>query len=102
MKSARSLSNASRLIGRLFPHAISRSLDGSRTKNLSLGERPVWGAVLQTSGPPAAIIPSPLRTASSYRAETVRLDLRRAPAMAAGAVDEGERSRSAPAGIQCP
>ena len=42
------------------------SLDGSATMNLSFGERPVCLPVRTTSGPSAAIRPSPERMASSY------------------------------------
>src|SRR5262249_48987590 len=40
--------------------------------NLSRGERPVWLPVRTTSGPSAAITPSPLRTASSYSSAVAR------------------------------
>src|SRR6476661_881221 len=55
------------------PHQTFASLEGSRTMNLSFGERPVWVPVLTTSGPSAAIIPSPSRTAASYKAAVDRL-----------------------------
>ena len=44
---------------------ISRSVDGSRTTNLSLGERPVCWPVRHTSGPSEASTPSCRRSASS-------------------------------------
>src|SRR3982751_627477 len=50
------------------PHQMLASLEGSRTMNLSFGERPVCVPVRTTSGPSAAISPSPSRIAASYRA----------------------------------
>ena len=38
---------------------------GSSTTNLSLGERPVWGAVTAANPPPAAMWPSPRASACS-------------------------------------
>src|SRR5688500_17978784 len=55
------------------PHQTLASLECSRTMNLSLGERPVWVPVFTTSGPSAAIMPSPSRTDASYRAAVDRL-----------------------------
>src|SRR5207237_361797 len=46
--------------------------DGSRTMNLSFGERPVCVPVPTTNGPSAAIRPSPSRTAASYSAAVDR------------------------------
>jgi hypothetical protein len=47
-------SNFSGAIGRLtLPHPTFASLEASLTMNLSFGERPVCGAVLQTIGPSA-------------------------------------------------
>src|SRR5256885_1704720 len=61
-------------MGRLTsPHQIFPSLDGSRTMNLSCGERPVCLPVRTTSGPSAATIPSPARMASSYSSAVERL-----------------------------
>ena len=61
-----SASKAAASIGRLtLPHATCFSLEGSRTMNLSLGDRPVCCPVLQTSGPSDAMAPSWRRTASS-------------------------------------
>jgi hypothetical protein len=48
------------------PHQTFASLDGSRTMNLSFGERPVCVPVRTTSGPSAAMTPSPSRIAASY------------------------------------
>jgi hypothetical protein len=42
---------------------IRSSEPGSRTTNLSLGERPVKRPVSTTSGPPSASLPSPRRSA---------------------------------------
>ena len=65
-------------IGRFtLPQAMCASLDGSRTRNLSFGERPVWWPVRQTSGPSAAIAPSSRRTASSYSAAVDRFHFTR-------------------------
>jgi len=54
------------------PQCTCRSLDGSRTTNLSFGDRPVCCPVLATSGPSAAKMPSPRRIASSYKAAGLR------------------------------
>src|SRR5262245_1065322 len=55
------------------PHQMFASVEGSRTMNLSFGERPVCVPVLTTSGPSAAIIPSFSRAAASYSAAVERL-----------------------------
>src|SRR6185295_19087245 len=61
-------------MGRLTsPHHILSALHGSRTMNLSWGERPVCLPVRTTSGPSAATRPSPARIASSYSSATERL-----------------------------
>src|SRR6185295_5652350 len=61
-------------MGRLTsPHQILSALHGSRTMNLSWGERPVCLPVRTTSGPSAATRPSPARIASSYSSATDRL-----------------------------
>src|SRR5260221_14360576 len=61
-------------MGRLTsPHQILSALDGSLTRNLSWGERPVCLPVRTTSGPSAATTPSPPRIASSYSSATDRL-----------------------------
>ena len=52
-------------MGWFGPHHTRSSLPGSLTVNLSLGERPVLGAVFTSSGPPAEISPSPRRSACS-------------------------------------
>src|SRR3954447_12987252 len=53
-----SASNRHGSSGRLtFPHAISASLVGSRTMNLSFGDRPVCCPVRHASGPSAAMTP---------------------------------------------
>ena len=54
-----SASNFASSTGRLTaPQCTCCSLAGSRTTNLSFGERPVCWPVLQTSGPSAARLPS--------------------------------------------
>src|SRR6185369_2490349 len=55
------------------PHQIFAADPGSLTMNLSCGERPVCLPVRTTSGPSAAIRPSPARTASSYSSAVGRL-----------------------------
>src|SRR6186997_219566 len=61
-------------MGRLTaPHQILSRLDGSSTMNLSSGERPVCLPVRTTSGPSAAMRPSPWRMASSYSSAVDRL-----------------------------
>src|SRR5215207_8278610 len=63
-------------MGRLTsPHQIFDAEPGSLTMNLSWGERPVCLPVRTTSGPSAAIRPSPARTASSYSSAVGRLAL---------------------------
>src|SRR2546428_9911489 len=60
-------------MGRLTsPHQTFALLDRSRTMNLSCGERPVCLPVRTTSGPSAAIIPSPALTACSYSSAVER------------------------------
>src|SRR6478735_5310825 len=55
------------------PHQILSWLDGSSTMNLSSGDRPVCLPVRTTSGPSAAMRPSPWRMASSYSSAVDRL-----------------------------
>src|SRR6266542_1472987 len=50
------------------PHQTSPSDAGSRTRNLSLGLRPVCGAVTAQNGPPSTMRPSLRRAACSYSA----------------------------------
>jgi hypothetical protein len=54
------------------PHQMWSATSGSRTTNLSPGERPVWGAVTATKAPPSASIPSRRRRACSTSSGTVR------------------------------
>ena len=69
-----SASKCSAEIGWLtLPQSTSRSVDGSRTMNLSFGERPVCGAVTATNGPMSASSPSPRRMADSSRTVCTRL-----------------------------
>ena len=49
----------------LLSHQIVGSVMASRTTNLSLADRPVCGLVVTCSGPAAATMPSPRRTAAS-------------------------------------
>ncbi len=49
----------------IAPHQMRSSLWGSRTTNLSFGDRPVWTPVDTTSGPPSASVPSPAASACS-------------------------------------
>jgi hypothetical protein len=71
--SACSRSKASGAMGALFSHQMPASTEGSRTTNLSLGERPVCWPVSTSSVPPRPISPSPRRTAASTRAGSIRL-----------------------------
>jgi hypothetical protein len=59
------LNDASSIARLTLPHATFFSDEASATMNLSLGERPVWGAVLQTMGPSIVSWPSPRFNASS-------------------------------------
>src|SRR3546814_590023 len=54
------------------PHQTLSAVFPSRTTNLSFAERPVCSPVVQTSGPPAPIRPSPRSNAASYSASTPR------------------------------
>src|SRR5215208_249833 len=54
------------------PHQTFRAELGSRTMNLSSGERPVCFPVRTTSGPLAASCPSPSRIAASYSSAVER------------------------------
>src|SRR3954453_14090290 len=56
-----------------LPQAISLSTDGSRTKNLSLGERPVGSPVTAEKGPASLRGPSPRSPASSTSPAAGRL-----------------------------
>ena len=64
-RSARSTSLCAGSMGWLGPHHTRASEPGSLTVNLSLGERPVLGAVFTSSGPPSEMTPSSRRSACS-------------------------------------
>src|SRR5918993_840956 len=81
-------------MGRLTdPHQILSWLDDSSTMNLSSGERPVCLPVRTTSGPSAAIRPSPSRMAASYRAAVERFDWTDRPSGPGDAFDGGAAVR---------
>ena len=90
------------------PHQTLASLEGSRTMNLSRGERPVWGAVSTTIGPSAAMAPSPAATARSYSSATERFVRMLPPSLGVGAglvivtigVLDCDHGRRAPAATQ--
>ena len=64
-RSVRMMSLLAGSMGWLGPHQMRSSEPGSFTVNLSLGERPVLGAVFTSSGPPSEMTPSPRRRACS-------------------------------------
>ena len=55
-----------------LPQSMSSSDAGSRTTNLSFGERPVCGAVTATNGPMSANSPSPRRAAACISSGATR------------------------------